>query len=220
MDGQVSAARVRLFGPTYSVYTRIARLVLIEKGVDFTLVETDVFAAGGLPAEYLARQPFGKVPAFDHDGFALYETSAITRYIDRAFAGPPLMPGDPRAAARADQIIALMDSYAYRALVWDVFVERVRVPMAGGQPDDTKIAAGLARADQVLNELARLRGASTFLVGEALTLADLHVYPMLALFLSAPDGLKLIGRFPALARWIEQMARRASVGATRSPMEA
>jgi glutathione S-transferase len=219
MDGKMSAARVRLFGPSYSVYTRIARLALIEKGVAFDLVDVDIFAPGGLPREHLARHPFGKVPAFDHDGFSLYETVAITRYVDRAFAGAPLMPGDPRAAARVDQIVALMDSYAYRPLVWDVFVERVRVPMGGGTADEAKIAAGLARADLTLSELSRLRGASSFLVGDAPTLADLHVYPMLALFVAAPDGARLMGRFPALARWMEAMASRPSVKATRSPME-
>ena len=69
-------AKPTLYGPGYSTYTRAARLAMEEKGVDYDLVEVD-FIGGGMPEEQLARQPFGKVPAFEHDGLMLYETSAI-----------------------------------------------------------------------------------------------------------------------------------------------
>ncbi|MFZ6765015.1 glutathione S-transferase N-terminal domain-containing protein [Pseudoroseomonas sp. WGS1072] len=49
-----------LYGASYSVYVRAVRLTLAEKGVPYTLVPVDVFAPGGPPAEYLARQPFGR----------------------------------------------------------------------------------------------------------------------------------------------------------------
>ena len=85
-----------LYGAAYSVYVRAVRMALAEKGVAYTLVPVDVFAPGGPSAEYLARQPFGKIPAFEHDGFRLYEAGAITRYVDEAFDGPPLQPADRR----------------------------------------------------------------------------------------------------------------------------
>ena len=118
-----------LFGAAYSVYVRIARLALAEKGVAYRLVEIDIFAEGGPPAEYAARQPFGRIPAFEHDGFRLYESGAITRYVDEAFAGPPLQPQDPRGRARVNQILSILDSYAYRTLVWDIY----RRARAGGR---------------------------------------------------------------------------------------
>jgi glutathione S-transferase len=49
---------------------------------------------------HLSRNPFGRMPAFEHGDFALYETQAIVRYIDRVWPEPPLSPQDPRAAAR------------------------------------------------------------------------------------------------------------------------
>ena len=52
-----------LHGPDYSTYARTARLALEEKGVSYELDHVD-FLQGGMPAEQLARQPFGKVPAF------------------------------------------------------------------------------------------------------------------------------------------------------------
>ena len=66
-----------VFGAAYSVYVRIVRLALEEKGVAYRLEEVDIFAEGGPPADHLARHPFARIPAFEHEGFALFETAAI-----------------------------------------------------------------------------------------------------------------------------------------------
>ena len=116
---------VHLYGAPYSVYVRIARLALAEKGVPYRLVEVDVFGDEAAREAHLVRQPFGKIPAFEHGAFRLYETTAICRYIDETFAGPSLQPSTPRDRARMMQAISILDSYAYRTLVWDIFVERV-----------------------------------------------------------------------------------------------
>jgi glutathione S-transferase len=65
-----------LYGAAYSVYVRAARLALVEKGVDYTLVEVDIFG-GAIPDWYARLHPFGRIPAFEHDGFRLYEAAAI-----------------------------------------------------------------------------------------------------------------------------------------------
>ena len=208
---------VILYGATYSVYVRMARLALEEKGVPYKLVEVDVFAEGGPPAEHLARQPFGKIPAFDHDGFALYETAAIARYVDEAFDGPALMPAEPKARARVTQIVGLLDSQAYRACVWQVYVERVEVPKEGGSSDAAVIAGGLATAEISMTALEDLMGAGPYLAGGALTLADLHAYPIFSYFRRAPEGEAAFGRHPKLAAWWDLMSERPSVAATAFP---
>ena len=71
-----------LHGLTRSVYTRIARLALEEKGVGYALEEVDIFGAADVPEEHRRRHPFGRIPTFMHEGFSLYETVAITRYVD------------------------------------------------------------------------------------------------------------------------------------------
>jgi glutathione S-transferase len=101
-----------LFGAAYSVYVRAARLALAEKRIPYRLIEVDIFAPEGPPPDYVQRHPFKRIPAFEHEGFRLYETGAITRYIDEVFAGPPLMPTTPRRA-RVNQIVSIMDNYAY-----------------------------------------------------------------------------------------------------------
>ena len=75
-----------VFGAPYSVYVGAVRLALEEKGVHYELVPVDVFASGGPSPEHKARQPFGKIPAFEHAGFRLYEAGATTRYVDEAFS--------------------------------------------------------------------------------------------------------------------------------------
>ena len=112
-----------LYGPGYSTYTRSVRLALEEKGVSYQHVEVDFMQ--GMPEEQLARQPFGKVPAFEHDGFQLYETCAIERYVDESFVGPGLQLDDPRQRARMTQIVGMLDSYAYGPTVGQLVVQRL-----------------------------------------------------------------------------------------------
>ena len=135
-----------VFGASYSVYVRILRLVLTEKCVAYDLREVDVFGPGGPPPDHLARQPFGRIPAFEHAGFELYETAVVARYIDEAFDGPPLQPADVRGRARIAQLVAILDAYGYVPLVWDLYMERVDAPRSGRTPDEARITAGLTRA--------------------------------------------------------------------------
>ena len=200
-------ARPTLYGADYSVYVRIARMALQEKGVDYELVPLDIFAAEGIPAWYLELHPFGRIPAFEHDGFRLFETGAIARYVDEAFDGPDLQPVDARGRARMGQIIGTLDAYGYRAMVWDVAVERLeKTP-----PDEALIASGLSQAETVLKVLTSLKAkGGPWLLGEQLTLADLHAAPIIAYFLKVAEGQKLFARFHDLQDWWGRIARRAS----------
>jgi len=211
---------VNLYGLTRSVYTRIARLVLQEKGVAYTLHEVEIFGPSGVPEAHRARHPFGRIPALEHDGFWLYETGAIARYVDDAFTGPSLQPVDPRTRARMSQVISVLDSYGYRPMVWHVFVERVGQPLRGRAADETKIAAGLSASAQCLDALTALAQWQPFALGADLTLADLHAYPMLCVLALAPEGQALLNRYDGLRHWLEAMQARSSVQGTRTLYEA
>lgn len=200
-----------LHGYHYSVYNRIARLALAEKGVACDRVEVNPFA--DVPADYLALHPFGRVPTLVHDGFVLYETGAITRYVDRAFAGPALQPGAPRALARMDQLIGVIDSYGYWPMVRQVFSHRVFRTAAGRPVDEAEIAQGLAGAARVLAALEAL-ASGPFLAGPELSLADLHVGAMIAYFTLAPEGTAALSKHPRLAAWWGTLGQRASFAAT------
>lgn len=207
---------VLLYGAPYSVYTRSARLALIEKGVDHGLELVDVFGPGGLPPEHLARQPFGKIPVLDHDGFLLYETAAILRYVDEAFPGPALQPVDARHRARMNQAISICDSYLYGHGVWRIFVERVSKPKRGAPTDEAKVQASLPKTAACYAAFADLLGDRGWLCGDALSLADLHVAPMLACLAMTAEGRSMMAAHPKLQRWWQRMAKRDSLRETRA----
>lgn len=207
-----------LYGAAYNVYVRAVRLALAEKGVGYELIEVDLGAEEGAPANYLHHMSFMRIPAFEHAGERLYEASAITRYIDEAFDGPALMPAHPRERARVNQVISIIENYGYRPMVWSIFVERCRATVAGRMADEDKIAAAVPQVAYALDALEQMT-AGQQLIGEALTLADLHLAAMLAYGTLAPEGATLVDARPRLQRWWAAMKQRPSMRDTRSPLE-
>jgi len=218
-SASASAAPV-LYGAAYNVYVRAVRLALAEKGVPYRLVEIDLGAEEGAPANYLYSHTFMRIPAFEHEGYRLYEASAITRYVDEAFDGPALMPPSARGRARVNQIVSIIENYGYRPLVWSTFVERCRAAVAGRGADEAKIAAAIPQVAYALDALEEMTEASgPHLTGRRLTLADLHLAAMLAYGCLAPEGAALVKARPRLQRWWDGMRRRPSMTDTRSPLE-
>ena len=196
-----------LYGPGYSTYTRSARLALEEKGVSYRHVEVDFLQ--GMPEEQRARQPFSKVPAFEHDGLQLYETCAIERYVDEAFTGPALQPEDPRQRARMTQIISILDSYTYGPTVGQLVIQRMEA-----NPDEAAIEAALPEVRKCMGTLEQLLGEQAFLAGDKLSLADLHLAPIFAYFTATPESVPILKDKPGLHRWWESMKARESMKKT------
>ena len=206
-------AKPVLHGPGYSTYVRTARLALEEKGVEYDLNEIN-FIADGIPDDQLARHPFGKVPALSHDDFEIYETVAIARYIDEAFDGPALQPSDGADRARMTQVCAILDSYTYPTAITGVFIQRAVMPMIGGETDEAAISAALPEAAKAMGVLNEMLGERDYLVGDGVTIADLHLVPIYDYFRQTPEGEGVLAETPALRRWWDTMSQRASVNAT------
>ena len=118
-----------------------------------------------------------------------------------------------------NQVIGVLDSYAYRPLVWGVFVERVRVPRTGGAANEAKIAEGIEAARRCLDALEAIVTCKPYLVAPTITLADIHAYPILRYLTLAPDGAALLTERPALSRWLDKIGARPSAQRTRSRYE-
>ncbi|MBD0413272.1 glutathione S-transferase family protein [Oryzicola mucosus] len=204
-----------LYGSGYSVYVRSARLVLIEKEIEYELVPIDIFAKDRLPSNYVDHHPFGRIPAFDDAGFRLYETGAITRYIDEAFPSNPLQPTTAQERARVNQVISIADSYIYPHLVWGFYVEQVSNPQQGKATAEGKMAEARIAAPICLKALSDLMNGKPWLGGTNLTLADLHVAPMIDYFLMSDEAHRLFETFPDLASWWSRMSQRASMKMTK-----
>jgi glutathione S-transferase len=208
-----------LYGLSRSVYTRIARLALEEKGVRYTLEEVEIFGAAGVPAAHRARHPFGRIPVFAHDGFVLYETGAITRYVDESFVGSRLQPQDVRLRARMNQVIGIVDSYAYRPMVWGVFAARIVAPEEGIEPDEKLVTESLAKARTCCGALQEILGSSRYFTGDELTLADLHALPTLLYFAMTLEGEQTLSAHPRLRAWLDNMSARPSAQRTKGKFE-
>jgi len=208
-------ARPIVYGPAGSTYVWSTRLALAEKGVAHELVE--VGFDEHREEQHLARHPFAKVPAFEHDGFALYETQAILRYIDEGFPVAPLQPTDLHQFARMSQIMGIVDAYVYPSIVGGILYNRNIAPRLGLPVDEAAVAAALPRARLCLAEIARLQGDQSFLAGERITLADLMVIPLLYYFGRLPEGASALAEQPSLLPWMRRMEERQSFQVTKPP---
>lgn len=208
-------SKPQLFGAEYSVYVRISRLSLHEKGVDYDLIPVDIFASSGADASYLERHPFGKIPSFEHDGFRLYETGAITRYVDEAFQGAALQPSDPKKRARVNQIISIADGYIYPQLVWGMYVELVSKAARGEPPDENRVATARSKAPVCLEVLSNFLNDGAWLGGDHFSLADIYLAPMFEYFLMVPEGQAMLSNKKDLAEWWHRISDRESVQITR-----
>ena len=200
-------------GPAFSTYVRSVRLALHEKGVPHQLVEVDILSGAHKQSPHIERHPFGKVPAFEHDGNRFYEASAILRYIDEVFPGPALMPSTPAERAKANQVMSVVDSYGYTPCVTDTFIPRVLVPSLGGQTDTAKVDAAKQPAALFVKELERALGSNAFFGGANVCLADLHVLPVLTYYAATPEGKATLEGAPGLRGWLSRMQKRPSVQA-------
>lgn len=207
-----------LFGPSYSSYTRVARMALAEKEVDYELVEVDyVFAKAHQSQEHLSRHPFGKLPVLDHDGFQVYEATAITRYVDDAFDGPALQPGDAKSRARMNQVIGIVDSYVTPLWLLGIVMPRIVAPLVGEASDEELIKESVPKAKIAAEVLESFLDENAFFAGDRVSLADFFLYPPYVYSAMTEEVGSLLADTPNLRKWAELMATRPGTIATDYP---
>ena len=87
-----------LYSGTTDPYSHRCRFVLFEKGMDFQVIDVDVF---NKPEDLAVMNPYNRVPVLVERDLILYEANIINEYIDERFPHPQLMPPDPVMRARA-----------------------------------------------------------------------------------------------------------------------
>jgi glutathione S-transferase len=199
-------AQVTLYGSPISTYVRTARIALAEKGVGYDLKDVWVDSP-----EIKQRHPFQKIPVLRHGDFELYETFAVTRYIDEAFPGPALQPSDTKARARMTQWISVHNSYCYPTLIGGIVLERVAPKLLNRPSDEAKIKATLPDAQQRLDVLEKALGTTPYLAGIEPTRADYFLYPVMFYVSVVPEGNALLESRPGLRRWMAAIGDRKSV---------
>lgn len=205
-------SEIVLYGPAYSAYTRIVRLVLEEKEIPYVLEEVD-FISSGMPPAQKERHPFGMVPALQHGAEMLFEAAPICRYLDDVLGAPNLTSGDPVARARMAATIAVLDNYIWPD-IRDLATQTLFTSLVGGWPDDSIKDRMVNRLKDSLATLEEKFVRTGYLDGETVTLADLHAVPMIEYLAETVEGQVLLQDVPTLALWWRTVKERPSVIAT------
>ena len=203
---------VMVYGIPGSPYVRAVLLGCEEKGVPYDFQHMQMGETKS--PEHLARHPFGRIPAFEHNGFAFYETQAILRYIDVVFPGPALQPEEPRAAARMNQLAGICDWYFFPQVSATIGFQRLIKPLMGGSADEDVCAEALPNATRCVTEIARLLGDGPYLAGAQLSIADLMLAPHIAFFAMTAEGERLLAGAANVGAWIARMEARDSMRKT------
>jgi glutathione S-transferase len=206
------ASSMIVHGIPGSPYVRAALLTLEEKGASYELA---AMAFGSLKQPpHLSRHPFGRIPAFEHDGWMLYETQAIMRYVDAVVPGPRLQPEEPRAAARMNQLMGITDWYVMPQVSAPITRNRVVAPRFNRPVDEDAIAGAIPNAKVCIAEIGRLLNGHEWMAGDAISLADLLLASHLSMFALAPEGAAILKEHENLGRWLARIEARPSMQAT------
>lgn len=198
-----------------SPFLRTVEITLREKDVAY---ELKALAPGEhKQPEHLARHPFGRIPTFEHDGFQIYETQAIIRYLDEVFPNPPLAPGNPLQRARMNQAIGIIEWYLFPKAAAPIAFNRIIGPkLLGVAADEKAVADAMPMARTCFAELDRLLGDQAYLTGDSVSLADIMLAAQLDLLCETAEGKELISG-TRLRPWLERMVARPSFAATQPP---
>jgi glutathione S-transferase len=181
---------VTLYDAARCPYCARVRIVLAEKEVSFETVEIDLENRPGWLCE---KNPVGRVPVLEEDGFVLPESRVIMEYLEENYPAPPLLPPEPTDRALVRLRLERFDDLAqpYYRVVFD------------GETPET-LEAELGKLDETL-------AASPYLAGSQFTLADVAYVPWI-IRAETRAGIDL-GAHENLRVWLARLAQRRSIAA-------
>ena len=202
---------ITFYGTPQSTYVRTVRLLLAEANIDYDLKDIGIFNGDNETDEYLAKNPFGKVPTVDIDGNIIYETAAITHYINQKLANSIFAPPDILLQARMHQIISIIDNYLYPNAVETIVIQNLIVPSQGGETDTEAVQKAIAPTQKALSAIEKLFVGSPFLVGSLVSIADFYLIPIFVYLEKTPQFIEVTAHTPKLQGWWEEAKILASV---------
>jgi glutathione S-transferase len=196
-----------------SPFGRAALIACVEKSAPYRLAP--VRPGEHKQPAYLAHHPFGRIPCVDDDGFWIYETQAIVRYVDAAYGAPrALTPNNPKAEARMNQAMGVIDWYFFAAgSARDLVFNRVVAPRLGFPVNEDAVAAAIPAARHAAEVLGSFLETGPYMAGDAFSLADVHAGPHLDMLTECPEGAEML-QGSAILAWLERLRARPSFAAT------
>lgn len=188
---------MKIYGDRISGNCLKVKWVCDRLALPYTWVDIDVVKGETRTADFLALNPFGQVPTLVlDDGRPLTQSNAIIRYLAR---GSDLIPADAYAVAQMDAWL-FWEQYSHEPYI---AVRRLHMAYLGKTADalDPKLET---RGYAALDHMERQLGATRYLVGDTLSLADIA---LLAYTRFAHEGGFDLSRYAAIPRWIDAAER-------------
>jgi len=191
-----------------SPYAQKVKIALLEKGIAFESKVPNVGAGTDLD-EFVPVNPRLEVPALEHDGAAIFDSTIILEYLEERWPTPALLPGAPLARAQARMIEDVCDTY-YEAINWAI-AEILVFGRATGALAETLLARAAEQTRGVNAWLVERLGTAPWFGGASFGWADLSVAPHVNVAAN-------FGNAPApgtpLAAWLERLRARPSAQRT------
>lgn len=204
---------LKIWGRISSVNVQKVVWCAEEIGLAYERVDVGGKFGGNDTPEYLAKNPNGLVPVIEEDGFVLYESNAIVRYLAARHSAGRLWPEELRARADVDRWME-WQSTAYTPAMWAAFWQLIRTPAE--KRDAAAVEASRARTEKLSGILDAHLASRRFLAGDAFSTADIVVGCAAHRWLHLP--LARTPR-PNLERWYGELkSRPASAQVTSQPL--
>lgn len=200
-----------IYGSTVSPFVRKVRVVMAEKGLEYTLDPVNPFAP---PPEFTQISPLKRIPAFRDTDLPepnhLSDSTVICDYLESKFPEPALYPRDPYQRARALWYEEYADSILAQTVGSGLFFERVVKKIMKAQPDEALCQVTLTqKLPPLFDYLEKEIGDKAYLAGGTFSIADISVATMIVNFLHAGETLDT-AKWPKLAAYVARMHERAS----------
>lgn len=197
-----------LYGSSFSPFVRKVMVYAAERGI---ALQVENIGLGSTDENFLRASPFKKIPGFTDGDFAISDSSAIIAYLDAKFPDGALIPSDPEGRARVTWYDELADTIMM-TVVGKSFFHRIVSPLFQKKPGDEALAKEGETVDlpPILDYLEKtVPDAGGFLVGSALTLADIAVAGPFVNFEHADCAVDKPA-YPRTYAWVESILARPS----------
>src|SRR5512135_868754 len=191
-----------LYSGTTDPYSHRCRFVLFEKGMDFQIIDVDVF---GKQEDIAAMNPYNKVPVLVERDLILYEANIINEYIDERFPHPQLMPPDPVMRARARLFLHRFEQ--------DLFCH---IDAVEHGPQKAADKARQAIRDN-LTQISPVFTKQKFMLGDEFSMLDVAIAPLL--WRLELYGIQLDKEAAPLMKYAERLFSRPAYIEAMTPAE-
>ena len=179
-----------LYSGTTDPFSHRCRIVLFEKGMDFEVIDVDLY---NKPEDIAVINPYNRVPVLVDRDLVLHEANIINEYIDERFPPPQLMPPDPMLRAKARQLLHTFEH--------EVFSHMPKLEMGGREADKSR-----AHVRDELIQFAAIFNRQKYILGDEFSMLDVAIAPLL--WRLEHYGISLPRTAAALMKYAERIFSR------------